>query len=111
MIYTTDEYGAVGIAVSRLVGFTTIFVSVFYVESWVFGSVQYKFWLKTGTSLIAAALAAGLTEYFVGIATGINWPGFVAASVSGMIVYVIVLVILGFVSKEEKEWVLQAVGR
>ena len=44
IIVLTPEYGNYGIAIARLVGFGAIFFSIFYVEKWIFGAVQIKFW-------------------------------------------------------------------
>ncbi len=54
MVYLTQDFGSVGIALGRLAGFGVLFFSIFYVEKWFFKKVQIRFclfrhirWLKS----------------------------------------------------------------
>ena len=62
MLVLTNDYGNVGVAIARMVGFSTIFFSIFYVEKWFFDNVQIKLWLKIVGILGVSAILAALVE-------------------------------------------------
>lgn len=102
MLFLTDGYGNVGIAVSRLAGFTIMFLTVFYMEKWFFGKIQIKFWLRL---LIMLSLATALSVTFqklVNYYFPLSWVTFLISIAGGGIVYCLTLVVFGFVSDDEK---------
>ncbi len=102
MIYLPPVYNLSGFALGRMFGYLTIFLSVFYVEKWIFGAVQYRLWLKIFGILTAASVAAAITE---GAAIGYSktgWIGFLTAGIAGALAYGLIVWILGFVSEDEK---------
>lgn len=105
MIVLSEAYGIYGAALGRTAAFTTIFLSTFYLEKWIFGRVQWRFWLRTaGMLLLAAALAAAAEKYLV-MHLPRNWYSFLGAVALGATVYGAALWALGFVTAEEKELV------
>lgn len=98
----TDGYGNTGIAFGRFAGFGAMFLSVFYVEKWIFKKVQTGFWLKTGGTLAAAALMSAVVQIGFKIYFPLSWLTLAAAAASGGLIYGLVLWILKFVSEEEK---------
>lgn len=102
MVLLTQNYGNVGVAVARLIGFCTIFFSIFYVEKWFFKKIQFRFWTKIILSLTVAAGFAGLTQYFVINNLKLNWIAFILSVFCGGIVYLSTLWIMDFVSNDEK---------
>ena len=102
MILLTQTYGNVGVAVARLVGFCTLFFSIFYVEKWFFKKIQTRFWAKMVGSLGVAAGFAGAVQYFIINNLSENWFSFIGSVLCGGIVYLLVLWILDFVTADEK---------
>lgn len=102
IIVLTPEYGNYGIAIARLVGFGAIFFSIFYVEKWIFGAVQIKFWLALIGKLAFAAIVCGLVEKFLIMNLPQTWLSLFLAIGFGGIVYCILLWILKYISFEEK---------
>ena len=111
MVGLTKDFGNMGVALGRLAGFGTIFFSIFYVERWFFKAVQVDFWLKLLFKLgAAAALTAIVQELIVGnFQTG--WITFIISTLCGGLIYCAVLLILGFVTKEEKLLLKNLVAR
>ena len=102
MILLTQSYGNFGVAVARLVGFCTLFFSIFYVEKWFFKKVQTRFWTKMIGSLGIAAGFAGITQYFIIKNLNLSWFSFILSVICGGIVYLFALWILDFVTADEK---------
>lgn len=102
MILLTNSYGNFGIALARLVGFCTIFFSIFYIERWFFGEIQTKFWAKNILSLGTAAGFAGLVQFLIIKNLSVNWFSFILSVFCGGIVYLLALWILDFVTLDEK---------
>ncbi|CAN5206126.1 hypothetical protein BH10ACI1_BH10ACI1_23790 [soil metagenome] len=102
MLLLTQSYGNAGIAFARLVGFCTIFFSIFYVEKWFFKKIQTRFWMKLTGSLTVAAVLAGIAQFFIINNFRLNWISFILSVVCGGIVYLFVLWILDFVTTDEK---------
>jgi len=107
----TSRYGETGIAVARLIGFATIFISVFYVEKWFFGSVLLKFWVGTFIRLGLAALSAAAAEYYVIRGVGLGWIGFFGAATTGAIIFGTVILLSGYFSKSDRELLMGLVRR
>lgn len=111
MILLTEKYQNFGIALARLIGFGTIFFSIFYVEKWFFGRIQTKFWTKILGSLSLAAVISAAVQYFLLQNLNLNWFSFIlSVSVSG-IVYLLGLWLLGFVTEDEKVLFKKILGR
>ena len=102
MFALTPGYGNYGIAIARLVGFAAIFFSIFYVESWVFGNIQTKFWLGIIGKLAVAAVFCGIVIKFTISAFPQNWLSFISAVGAGGIAYCLFLLLLNYFSFEEK---------
>lgn len=102
IVILTPEYGNYGIAVARLIGFGTIFFSIFFVERWIFGAVQVRFWLVTIAKLAIAAVICGMIEKFMLVNLPTNWLTLFAGIGGGGVVYCILLWLLKYISFEEK---------
>jgi len=103
ILLLTESYGNTGIALGRLAGFGTIFLSVFYIEKWAFKKVQVKFWLKLFGIL---SLATALSVAFMKIISGylaLNWFSLTANVFCGGLVYLAAVWLLGFVTDDEKK--------
>lgn len=102
MFVLTPNFGNLGIATARLVGFATIFFSIFYVEKWFFNKIQVGFWLKLTGILAIAAIFAALVESLIINYLPISWLTFILSAVSGGLVYCTALWLLDFVTADEK---------
>lgn len=91
-----------GVAISRLIGFALIFLSVFYVEKWIFGEIQTKFWLKLIGMLTFAVVLAGILEKVIISNLSVNWFSMIFATFCGGVVYCVILWLLGFITEEDK---------
>lgn len=111
MIYLTPALENVGVALSRLGGFGTIFLSVFYVEKWIFGKVQFKFWLQLIIVLSLSACAGALVENYIVDKLGVNWIGFISAITAGGIVYCSIVWMLKLISEEERVLIKNLIRR
>lgn len=103
MLYLPPIFGLEGYALGRMFGYLTIFFSVFYVEKWFFGSVQFNLWTKIFGILTAAALTAAVTERLILGFLSVSWFGFLSASVFGAGAYGLIVWVLGFINEEEKK--------
>jgi O-antigen/teichoic acid export membrane protein len=101
MIWLTPAYGNFGIAVARMFGFGSLFLSIFYIEKRFFDKIQIKFWLRLIGILAVAAVLAGLTESFLSAKLGIGWFSLIISGLTGGAVYCLTAWLLGFVSEDE----------
>jgi O-antigen/teichoic acid export membrane protein len=102
MVGLTPNFGNLGIAIGRMVGYAAIFPSIFYVEWWFFKKVQVKFWIKVISILAVSATASALTERFIVQSYSESWLVLAAASIGGAVVYFTLVWTMGFVSEDEK---------
>lgn len=102
MLVLTDNYGNYGIAIARMAGFGTIFLSIFIVERLFFKHIQIAFWLRNIFCLGIAAFMAVIGEYLITAYLPQSWPTlFISAGIGGTL-YILVLLLLNFVSEDEK---------
>lgn len=101
----TESLGNVGIALGRLAGFGTIFLSVFYIEKWAFQKVQVKFWLKLASILSVATITAIAAMKIISRCLPQTWISLAAQVAGGGIVYLSAVWLMGFVTEDEKELV------
>ena len=98
----TENYGNVGLAFGRLGGFGTMFFSIFFVEKWVFGHVQLKFWFRTVSMLGVAVLLGVCVEKLIVSNFNLSWLTFISATFVGGVIYCLTIWMLGLITKEEK---------
>ena len=102
MVGLTPGLGTLGMAIGRMAGYGTIFLSIFYVEKWFFNKIQVKFWFKIFSILTISSVFAALTEKFIIESFPLRWFVFITATAGGAVVYFFIVWILGFVSEDEK---------
>lgn len=102
ILFLTDDYGNIGVAVSRLVGFSVMFFTSFYTERWFFGKIQFKFWFRLIFLLGAAALLSAVFQELVGYCFPLSWISLLISVGGGGIVYCLTLFISGYLSADEK---------
>lgn len=99
---STSGYGSVGIASSRLIGFSLMFFTLFYVEKWFFGGIQFKFWFKLIFLLGTAALLSIIFQELVTNYFSLSWISLLTSVVGGGVIYCLTLLFSGYLSADEK---------
>ncbi|MBA2737958.1 MAG: oligosaccharide flippase family protein [Pyrinomonadaceae bacterium] len=102
MIGLTQNYGNTGVAIARLSGFAVIFFSIFYVEKWFFGKIQWAFWSRLSGTLAVAASAGAIVEFVIRNNLPVRWTSFIFSVGCGGVVYCLMLWLLNFVTADEK---------
>lgn len=102
MISLTNSFGNYGIAIARMIGFTVITFSVFYIEKWFFGKVQINLWLKLIGILGGSAILSALLEELIITNLPLNWFSLIFSIFCGGILYIFAAWILGFITEDEK---------
>ncbi|HSI87860.1 MAG TPA: oligosaccharide flippase family protein [Pyrinomonadaceae bacterium] len=102
MITLVEPYGSTGVAVARLVGFSLMFLSIRFFEAWLFGSMLTDFWLRLLAHLGIAGAAAAVGQWAVLNYLSLSWPVFVLSVAFAGVIYVAMLLALGFLSSDEK---------
>ncbi|MBP9663883.1 MAG: oligosaccharide flippase family protein [Pyrinomonadaceae bacterium] len=102
MVALIVPYGLLGVAVARLIGFGTIFFSIFLAERSFFGAVQSDFWLTHLCRVVPAAAAAAIGEYVLAMFLPFGWLPLIGIVAAGAAVYALVLWLLDFVTADEK---------
>ncbi len=104
MIVLTDGYGSLGVGTARLVGVFVFIPAILYTEKKVFGSILWKFWQKNLLIIGLAGVIASLVEFFLFQKLSLSWLNFMSGAALGGMVFGFILLITGFVSANEKEW-------
>lgn len=102
MVLLVEPYGNLGVAVGRLIGFGILFLSVFYVEKWFFGKIQFSLWFKIFGILVVSAIASSLIIKTLISQMSLNWLTLLVSIISGGIVYVFFVWIFGFINQDDK---------
>jgi len=71
-------------------------------ERSIFGSLQLRFWLKTLGILAVAGLICGFAMMQIGRSLALTWPSFAVTTIFGAAIFALVLLVLGFVTDDEK---------
>jgi O-antigen/teichoic acid export membrane protein len=111
MIILTDDYGNFGVGLARLIGVSIYIPAILYTEKKVFKNILWKFWQRNLFIIGLASVAASFLEFFLFQNLSPSWINFIIGAVGGGIVFVIVLMITGFVSPNEKEWLKNMFNR
>jgi hypothetical protein len=104
MIVLTDDYGILGVGIARLLGASIFIPTILYVEKKVFGFVLWEFWQRNLFIVGSSGVSASLIQFFIFQNLAASWVNFGAAVIAGGLVFVLVLLVAGFVSPNEKEW-------
>lgn len=111
MIYLSDDWGENGIAFARFFAIFLTFPAVFYVEKRFLGKVQFSFWLKIILILGAAILLSSLVETWIFGILAVKWFTLILGGFAGIIVFFLSLLVLGFITEDEKILVRQLFKR
>jgi len=103
MILAADQLQTEGVALSRLIAVAVTCPLIFFVEKRFFGSVLRAFWLSNGIRVLLGALAAAAVIYQIILRFPTSWTTFVGAVTIGALIFVAVLLITRYLSRDEKE--------
>lgn len=107
----TQNFGNTGVALGRFAGFGTMFLSVFYVEKWIFRRVQILFWSRIISILGISALVSVIIQKTINAYFPVSWTVFMSAVIVGGLAYCLILWVLRFVTAEEKLLIRNILGR
>lgn len=101
MIWLSPDYGNFGVAFARMIGFGTLFLSIFYVEKTFFDKIYLKFWLKLFGVLAVSILFTVIVESFLTVKLGVSWFSLIFSVAVGGLVYCLTAWLLGFITDDE----------
>lgn len=107
----TNFYEIDGIALARMAAFVFLFLTIFYVEKWFFGKVQFRLWLKTLSLLVAAITISGVFQKFVSSTFASSWLWLIVSVFGGGIIYCLIVFFSGYVTADEKLLIKNLVRR
>ncbi|MGB7070318.1 MAG: oligosaccharide flippase family protein [Pyrinomonadaceae bacterium] len=111
MVLLSPDFGNLGVAAGRLLGFFAMFLSTFYLQKWAFGTMEPRFWIELIASLLIAGGAAAAAEYFTVYALPISWISLTLAIAIGFATYIALLFLIGFFTPEDRVLFLRAFRR
>jgi len=104
MIVLTDGYGNLGVGAARLIGVFVYIPAILYTEKKVFGNILWKFWRKNLLVIGLAVAAASFVEFFLYQNMSPSWMNFIVGAMCGGMIFCFVLLLGGFFTANEKEW-------
>ncbi len=111
MIILTDSYGNFGVGLARLIGVFVYIPAILYTEKKVFGDILWKFWRRNLLIVGLASLAASLLEIILFQNLSLSWTNLAGGATAGGIAFGAVLLLAGFVSTNEREWLKNLFNR
>lgn len=109
LMLSTTQFGNLGMAISRLVGFSVMFLSIFEFERWLFGRVDLTFWLHNSLRLLGAAVPASLLIFILLQVLPLGWPAYIVAVACSGIVYCGILWFSGYADPSERNAIFTAI--
>ncbi|MBK9165597.1 MAG: oligosaccharide flippase family protein [Acidobacteria bacterium] len=109
LMLLTTKYGNVGMALSRLAGFSVMFFSIFTFERWLFGKFDGMFWLRNSFRLLVAAILAATLLFFSLQTFSLAWPAYIVAVACSGLLYCGILWVLGYLDQSEKNAIFSAI--
>ncbi len=68
-----------------------------------FTKVQARFWFGLTGNLAFAAITAAAAEHFISFSLPAHWPTFILSILAGGAIYCTVLLLLNFVTEDDKQ--------
>jgi O-antigen/teichoic acid export membrane protein len=111
MIFLTDDYGIAGVGIARMVGASVFIPTILYIEAKVFGRIQWEFWRRNLFIVGLSSITASVVQYFAFQNLAMSWVNFGGGAIISGLVFGFCLLIAGFVSPNEKEWLKNKFNR
>lgn len=111
MVYFSYSWGENGIAFARFLAIALSFPAIFYTEKRFLGNIQYSFWLKKILTLTVAIIVSSLVETWIFGIFDEKWFTLLLGGIAGFAAFLGCLLILGFVTEDEKILVKQLLNR
>ncbi len=102
LVAVSEAYGINAISLARMTTQIILFSSLFYVEKWFFGKIQFKFWLKTLILLTIAAAFSIIFQKFIAYNFPSSWLSLFISVFGGGIIYCAFVFFSGYVATDEK---------
>lgn len=111
MIYLSNDWSENGIAFARFFAIFLTFPAIFYAEKRFLGKVQILFWLKNILILGAAIGLSSLVETWIFGNLAVKWFTLILGGFAGITVFFSSLLVLGFITDDEKILIRQLFNR
>ncbi len=111
MIFLSKNWGENGIAFARFFAILLTFPAVFYTEKRFLGEVQSSFWVRIFLTLGTAILLSSLVETWIFGMLPVKWFTLLLGGFTGLTIFSICLIVLGFISEDEKLLIKQFIKR
>ena len=111
MIFLTPDYGIVGVGSARLIGALILIPAIFYIEKQAFGKILWKFWQSNLLKISASCFTATIVQYCIFHNFTGTWINLICATIFSGLLFGFVLLISGFFSSAEKEWLRNLINK
>lgn len=111
MIVAAGLYGTEGIALARLAAVCVSMPMIFYVEKKCFGTVFWWFWIAVVVRVTIAAAAAAFVQTLIINSFPPQWSVLFIAVFGSSAVYLAVLLIAGYLTKDERTMIAELFSR
>ena len=103
MIFAADIWSAEGVAAARLVATLVMVPVIIYSEHRFLGAFQWRFWIAVSVRIAAAIAVTVIVQELILSVAGQSYISLLAAGFTSGIIYLVTLLIAGFVTEEDKE--------
>lgn len=113
MVFFTERFGTVGMALGRFAAFGILILSVVHFERWLFERVLVRFWLLLlMRSVLCSVLTAGLlAALHLALPLPIGWASLILSAAAGTLFFAACAWTVGLIAPEEKALVIRALTK
>lgn len=111
MILTADRWNIEGVAASRLIAVAVTLPLIFILENRFLGHALWRYWLTIGWRTSSAAVVMAILLYLYFWLVPLNFVLVGAGFACGAAVYLSMLLITGFFTKDERQMFGELIGR
>lgn len=110
MVVLSKPLGIFGIALGRMLGYSVLFLSIFFIEYKFFKGIQFGFWGKLTGILLISSFFTVCSELLILNYLPLNWFSLIFTALVGFIIYSLAILIFGLIGKEEKALIGSFIG-
>ncbi len=111
MFAAADTWQSEGIAFSRLLGVLFTIPMIFYIEKRFLGQIFWGFWLGIISRIAIAAGALMTVESYILSRLETGWLSLAFGLAAGAVTYCLVLLLIGFITREERTMIREMLFR